>query len=142
MPMPLAWLSLAVVSTIGYHVVIKLTPAAVNPLLSLAVTYALVTLVCVAGAFWVADGVPVREAARHVNWTALGLAVVIVGLDLGFLMLYRGGFDVSLGQIVTQAGAALGLVLLGVLAFRERIGLAQVAGIVLCVAGIWLISRR
>ena len=140
--MPFAWLSLAVVSTIGYHVVIKLTPATVNPLLSLAATYALVTLICTAGAMWVPDSVPLREAVRQVNWTALGLAAAIVGLDLAFLMLYRGGFEVSIGQIVTQAGAALGLVLLGVLAFRERIGLAQVAGIVLCVAGIWLISRR
>ncbi len=140
--MPLAWLSLAVVSTIGYHVVIKLTPAAANPLLSLAVTYALVTFICLAGALWVPDGVPLREAVRELNWTALGLAGVIVGLDLGFLMLYRGGFDVSLGQIITQAGAALGLVLLGVIVFRERVGLTQVAGIGLCVAGIWLISRR
>lgn len=140
--MQLGWLSLAIVSTVGYHVVIKLTPGNVNPLLSLAATYALVTALCAAGALWVPDGVPLKEAARQVNWTALGLAVVIVGLDLGFLMLYRTGFEVSLGQILTQAGAALGLVLLGVIVFRERIGLVQVAGIVLCVAGIWLISRR
>jgi len=30
----------------------------------------------------------------------------------------------------------------GVLVFRERLTLANVAGIVLCVAGLWLISRR
>ena len=140
--MQLAWLSLAIVSTVGYHLVIKLTPSTVNPLLSLAATYALVTLLCAAGAFWVPDGMPLRDAMRQINWTALGLAVVIVGLDLGFLMLYRAGFEVSLGQILTQAGAAFGLVVLGLLVFRERIGPAQLVGIALCVGGIWLISRR
>jgi hypothetical protein len=42
------------------------------------------------------------------------LAVAIVFLGLGFLMLYRSGFDVSLGQLVTQSAAALLLLLLGV----------------------------
>ena len=44
---------------------------------------------------------------RQVNWTALALAAVIVGLDLGFLFLYRGGFEVSLGALVTQSAAAM-----------------------------------
>ncbi len=42
--MPIAWLSVAIACTVGYHLVLKLTPAGVNPLLSLLVTYALVTV--------------------------------------------------------------------------------------------------
>ena len=38
--------------------------------------------------------------------------MVVVFLDLGFLMLYRGGFEVSLGQLITQSAAALILLLL------------------------------
>ena len=43
--MPIAWLSLAISCTVAYHLVLKLTPAGVNPLLSLLVTYALVTAI-------------------------------------------------------------------------------------------------
>ena len=85
---------------------------------------------------------PLRESLRHVNWTAPALAATIVGLDLGFLLLYRAGFELSLAQIVTQSSAAVLLIGAGVLVFRERLTLANVAGIVLCVAGLWLISRR
>jgi multidrug transporter EmrE-like cation transporter len=77
-----------------------------------------------------------------VNWTAPALAATIVGLDLGFLLLYRAGFELSLAQIVTQSSAAVLLIGAGVLVFRERLTLANVAGILLCVAGLWLISRR
>ena len=42
--MPLTWLSLAILCTVGYHLVLKVTPAGVNPLLSLLVTYAMVTV--------------------------------------------------------------------------------------------------
>jgi len=140
--MQAAWLVLAVVSTFGYHLVIKLTPATVNPLVSLAVTYATVTVLFAAAAVLAPDGAPLRESLRQVNWTALALAGTIVGLDLGFLLLYRSGFDLSLGQLVTQSVAALMLIIVGVAAFRERLSVANVAGIALCIAGLWLISRR
>jgi uncharacterized membrane protein len=140
--MQAAWLVLAVVSTFGYHLVIKLTPATVNPLVSLAVTYAAVTVLFAAAAVLAPDGAPLRESLRQVNWTALALAGTIVGLDLGFLLLYRSGFDLSLGQLVTQSAAALMLIVAGVAVFRERLSLSALAGIGLCMAGLWLISRR
>jgi uncharacterized membrane protein len=140
--MPLAWLSIAVACTVGYHLVLKLTPAGVNPLLSLLVTYALVTalfgvlLLAAPGEFaW-------RQELRQLNWTALALAFTIVGLDLGFLFLYRGGYAVSLGALVTQSAAALLLLCIGVAVFRERLSLANAVGLVLCIAGLWLVNRR
>jgi multidrug transporter EmrE-like cation transporter len=76
------------------------------------------------------------------SWTPLALAGVVVLLDVGYLMLYRSGYDLSVGQLVTQSAAALLLVVLGVMLFREKLSLANIAGIVLCVAGLWLINRR
>jgi multidrug transporter EmrE-like cation transporter len=140
--MPIAWLSLAIACTVAYHLVLKLTPAGVNPLLSLLVTYALVTAIF--GALLLASpgGFEWRQEARHLNWTAIALAVAIVGLDLGFLYLYRGGFEVSLGALVTQSSAAMLLLVVGVTVFREKISLANAAGMVLCLVGLWLVNRR
>jgi uncharacterized membrane protein len=140
--MQLAWLSLAIACTVAYHIVLKLTPADVNPLLSLLVTYAAVAtlfgvlLLAAPGAFeW-------RQEVRQLNWTTVALAVAIVGLDLGFLLLYRSGYAVSLGALVTQSAAALMLLLVGIAVFRERMSLANAVGLVLCVAGLWLVNRR
>ncbi len=140
--MQLAWLAIAVVATTGYHLVLKLTPAAANPFLSLAVTYALVTGLFVALYAVIPGSAPLREALPHLNWTAVALAVTIALLDLGFLMLYRSGFDLSLGLLITQSAAALLLLLLGVAYFRERLSLLNIAGILMCVIGLWLINRR
>jgi hypothetical protein len=104
---PLGWLSLAILCTVAYHLVLKLTPAGVHPLLSLMVTYALVTLLFGAALLVAPAGFEWRQELRQLNWTALALAVAIVGLDLGFLYLYRGGFDVSLRALVTQSAAAM-----------------------------------
>jgi multidrug transporter EmrE-like cation transporter len=140
--MPIAWLSVAIACTVGYHLVLKLTPAGVNPLLSLMVTYALVTVLF--GALLAASpgGFEWRQEARQINWTAIALAVAIVGLDLAFLFLYRSGFEVSLGALVTQSSAAMLLLVVGVAVFREKLSLANAAGMVLCLAGLWLVNRR
>jgi uncharacterized membrane protein len=140
--MQLGWISLAIVCTVGYHLVLKVTPAGANPLLSLLVTYALVTLLFGAVLLVSPGGFEWRQEIRQVNWTALALAVVIVGLDLAFLLMYRSGVAVSLGALITQSAAAMLLLAIGVAAFKERLSVANAVGLVLCLAGLWLVNRR
>jgi drug/metabolite transporter (DMT)-like permease len=140
--MPIAWLSLAVACTVAYHLVLKLTPAGVNPLLSLLVTYALVTLLFGGLLLAAPGGFEWKHEVRELNWTAIALAFAIVGLDLGFLYLYRSGFAVSLGALVTQSAAAMLLLVIGVAVFREKLSAANAVGLALCLAGLWLVNRR
>ncbi|MDH4261133.1 MAG: hypothetical protein OEW16_12650 [Gammaproteobacteria bacterium] len=140
--MHLTWLAIAIVATVGYHVALKLTPAAANPFLSLAVTYAIVTALFAAIYAVMPGSASLREALPQLNWTVAALAATIGLLDLGFLMLYRTGYNLSLGQLVTQSAAALLLLLLGVAWFREKLSLTNMGGILLCVLGLWLINRR
>ena len=140
--MQLTWLAIAIVATVGYQLVLKLTPTAANPFLSLAATYAIVTVLFAALYAVMPGATTLRMALPQLNWTAVALAATIGLLDLGFLMLYRAGFNVSLGQLVTQSAAALLLLLVGVAYFREKLSLANIGGILLCVLGLWLINRR
>ena len=140
--MQYTWLGVAIVSTVAYHIVLKLTPAEANPFLSLTVTYMVVAL-----GFAVIYAVspataPLRAELGLLNWTALGLGVAVAVLDFAFFMMYRVGFPISFGQLVTQTAAAVFLVLLGVAFFKDKLSPANIAGILLCVAGIWLINRR
>lgn len=55
------WLLVAIACTVGYYVVLTLTPAGVNPLLSLMLTYALVSA---------AFGVVLRLSPGEMAWRA------------------------------------------------------------------------
>ncbi len=127
--MQLTWLGIAIAATVAYHIVLKLTPAGANPYLSLAVTYAVVTAAFATVYVALPGPATLREAFGQLNWTAAVLGIVVVFLDLGFFMLYRGGFEVSLGQLITQSAAALLLLLLGVAFFAEKLSLTNLAGI-------------
>jgi multidrug transporter EmrE-like cation transporter len=139
--MQMIWLGIAIAATVSYHVVLKLTPAGANPFLSLAITFALGSMAFI-GIYAVSPGTtPLREGLTQLNWTTFMLSAVVVCLDVSFLMLYRSGFEVSLGQLITQSAAALLLLLLGVAFFAEKLSLANVGGILLCVVGLWLINK-
>jgi drug/metabolite transporter (DMT)-like permease len=140
--MQLGWLSLAIAATVAYHLVLKLTPSGVNPFLSLLVTYAAVTLLFAVALATGPAPVDWRHDLRSLNWTAPALAAAIVALDLGFLFLYRSGYDISLGALVTQTTAAMVLLGVGLLVFREKLSLANGLGVLLCLAGLWLVNRR
>ena len=140
--MQLIWLSLAIASTVAYHVILKLTPAGANPLLSLMATYGSVALLFAAVLVLAPGDFAWREEVRQLNWTAIALAFAIIGLDLGFILLYRSGFEVSLGALITQTAAAMLLVGIGLLVFREKLSLANGLGIALCLTGLWLVNRR
>jgi multidrug transporter EmrE-like cation transporter len=140
--MQMIWLGIAIAATVAYHVVIKLTPLGANPYLSLGVTYAVTTVIFLA-VYSVAPGpAPLRAALGELNWTAIALGIVVVFLDLGFMMLYRGGFDVSLGQLITQSAGALLLLVIGVAFFAEKLTLVNIGGILLCVIGLWLVNKK
>jgi multidrug transporter EmrE-like cation transporter len=140
--MQLTWLGVAIAATVAYHIVMKLTPVGANPYLSLAVTYAVVTAAFAVVYVALPGPAALREAFGQLNWTALALGAVVVFLDLGFLMLYRGGFDVSLGQIITQSAAALLLLAVGVAFLNEKLSVINIGGILLCIVGLWLINKK
>jgi multidrug transporter EmrE-like cation transporter len=51
------------------------------------------------------------------------------------------GILVAIGALVTQVAAALALLGLGLLVFKDRLTAVNIAGVALCLAGLWLTNR-
>jgi hypothetical protein len=114
--MQLVWLSLAIVATVGYHLVLKMTPQAVNPFISLAVTYALGATIFLVLFAISPSSPPMREAVRMLNWTSFALATSSGSTSASCCSTARG--STGLGQIVA-IGAALILLVAGVRSFAK-----------------------
>ena len=63
-------------------------------------------------------------------------------IELGFLMMYRSGWKLSTGNVVTGAVINLILVGLGVILLGEKVSTVNGIGIALCILGVALISYR
>jgi drug/metabolite transporter (DMT)-like permease len=133
---------LIVASNVLYHVSQKSIPAGAHPLLSVAVTYAAALLVTLLLWPFSPGGAPKLAGLAKLNWATLGVAVSAVGIEIGFLLAYRTGWSINIGSLVVSVAVALLLIPTGALLFREHLSAANVAGIVLCLAGLVLVTWR
>jgi len=135
-------IALIVLSTTLYHLFQKLTPGSVHPLLGLAVTYASATILCVALLLVFPLGTSLGEALRQLNWASIALALAVTGIEVGFLLAYRAGWNISMAALVANTAVAMLLAPLGLLLFAERLSPVQLIGMGLCVVGLLLINQR
>jgi drug/metabolite transporter (DMT)-like permease len=131
-----------IASNVLYHVSQKSIPAGAHPLLSVAVTYAAALLVTLLLFPFSPGGAPKLSGLARLNWATLGVAVSAVGIEIGFLLAYRAGWNISIGSLVVSVAVAILLIPTGLLLYREHLSTANVAGIVLCLAGLVLVMLK
>ena len=136
-------MALTVLSNVGYHLSQRAISRDVDPLVSLAITYVVALATTVAALpFFSGREALSWSAYGKANWASYALGVTAVGLELGFLLAYRAGWRVSLAAIVSNTWVALLLIPVGLLFFREAMDLRRASGIVLAVAGLWLLGKE
>ena len=138
MALPIA---LVIFSNVFYNISTKYTPNSANPFLSLTATYVIAAVLSFA-AFCV--GGNVRNIAGEVsklNWSALLLGISIIGLEVGYIYMYRAGWKISIGSLVANISLACVLLVIGVIAFKESISIRQIAGMLVCLVGLALITK-
>ena len=133
---------LMILGTTTYHVAQKSVPTQLNPLLSLAVNY----LTALAGTVLLIPLFPSRTAGswslKGINWASAAVGISIVAVELSVLLAYRTGWHLSILSTLGNTASALLLVVVGLVFFREHLTAGNLAGIVLCLAGLGLITRH
>lgn len=124
-----------------YQICAKSTPAAINTFASLSITY-LVGAAASVGLYFLTQKEPNLLAEyQHLNWSSFALGLAIVGLEAGFILMYKVGWSVSTGQIVQSAFLAIVLLVVGRLLYNEPITLQKLAGVAVCLVGLYLLNK-
>lgn len=133
---------LIIVSNIFYHFIQKTTPADVNPLIALIVTYATAILACILLLPFFPEKAGLVDSFKKLNWTSFALGLTVVGLEAGFLLAYRAGWNISFAGLFAHVVVALLLIPIGILWFKEHVTMINIAGLLLCIAGLVLLTRK
>ena len=135
-------ISIAILASALYHFSQKATPKGVNPPVAIMVTY-VVAIVLTAGLL---RFMPPKNGLwvelRSLNWASYLLAVAIVGLEVGFLLVYRSGWNIGLAAVLVNVVASLLLVPIALLVFKESLNWVNVAGIVTCLMGLIMLNWK
>ncbi|MBZ9687256.1 EamA family transporter [Clostridium estertheticum] len=132
---------LIIVSNILYNVCQKSTPQNVNPFSALLTTYlTAATLTLIAAQFYKSDKGFIQSFSK-LNWTSIVLGVSIVGLEFGYLLAYRAGWNISLGSLVANIILAVMLIPIGIFFFKEGFEPHKILGVAFCIVGLIIINK-
>ncbi|MBC8060328.1 MAG: EamA family transporter [Clostridiaceae bacterium] len=133
---------LIIASNVLYNICQKSTPKSVNPFTSLLVTYLTATLLTVIAFKFNKTDKGFLDSLKELNWTSFVLGISIVGLELGYLMAYRAGWNISVGSLVANIFLAILLIPIGILFFKEGFEFNKILGVAFCFLGLLLINKR
>ncbi len=132
----------AVLGAVGYNYFVKMVPATINPVMSVMGSYlAVLGMGVLLLLFFPAEG-GLLVQIRQLSWIQLVLAVTVIMIELGFLLMYRYGWNLSTGNLVTGVFVNIILVGLGLALLGEKVSPINALGIVLSMVGVALISYR
>ena len=124
-----------------YNISTKSTPANVNAFASLAMTYVMAALSSVVLFFLTSDSKNLLAELAKTNWTAYALGVAIIGLEFGYICIYRAGWKIGVASLVANISLACVLLVLGYFFYKEVITLKQLLGMGVCAIGLMLIVK-
>lgn len=135
-------ITLAILSSALYHFSAKSAPANVNFSVSLLVTYAVAFLVTLVTVFFFPAPNGILAELKQLNWATLLMAVAIVGIEFGFLLCYRAGWDLGIAAVAVNVVASLLLLPVAILLFKDKVSWVNLAGIVVCVIGLVMLNWK
>jgi uncharacterized membrane protein len=113
----------------------------VNAFASLATSYFIAMLGSVVMFFFTADSKNLLVEISKTNWSALALGIAIVGLEFGYICIYRAGWKIGVASLVANISLACVLLLVGLFVYKEVMTLKQLLGMGICAIGLMLIVK-
>jgi drug/metabolite transporter (DMT)-like permease len=143
-PMSLFYFSitLAICSSALYHFTAKSTPSNVNFTVSLLVTYAVAFVMTLLTFYFFPIPNGITAELKQLNWASIGLAVAIVGIEFGFLLVYRAGWNLGIAAVLTNVVASLILLPVAIFFFKDKISWVNIVGIFVCLAGLVMLNWK
>lgn len=132
-------LVMVICCNLGYHLLSKSLPSNINPFIGLSATYGVAFLGSLL-LFAITKVTIYSNQKVNINRYNLLLGIVIIGVEGGYMLMYRAGWEVSKASVVANIVLAILLLFIGAIVFHESVAVKKIAGIILCVLGIALIK--
>ncbi len=133
-------IALAICSSVLYHFSQKQIPSGANPAVSVIVTYAVSLVLCLVLLAFLPPQNGFLIALKQLNWASYVLAFSLIGLEIGFLLVYRSGWNIGIAAVLVNVVASLMLVPVAIFFFRDRLSLVNILGILVCLAGLVMLN--
>ena len=135
-------ITLAICSSALYHFSAKSMPANVNFSISLVVTYLVALGIVLLSILFFPAKNGLAAELRQLNWASFLLAIAIVGIEFGFLLVYRSGWNLGIAAVLVNVVASLILVPVAIFVFKDKLNWINIVGILDCLVGLVMLNWK
>jgi drug/metabolite transporter (DMT)-like permease len=135
-------ITLAILSSALYHFSAKSVSPNTNFAISLVVTYAVALVVTLITALLFPAQNGLAFELKNLNGASFLLAIAIVGIEFGFLLTYRAGWNLGIAAVLVNVVASLILVPVAIFVFKDKISWVNILGIFVCLAGLVMLNWK
>ncbi len=133
--------AIVVISILTYQTFIKAVPEHINPINAL-LTFYLTALVCTLIAAKLLPEAQGTISISEFSWAAAAVGVAIVGIELGYLLMYRSGWHLATAPLITMGTASILLLPISLLVFQQPWSVRYLFGIGFCLLGLYLLAPQ
>ena len=130
-----------IVAATTYQISAKQIPKKMNHFAGLVITYSCLALVSFIIFSLSSGGDTMADIAIGINQSVFLYGIAAVGIETGYIFLFRAGWNISLGGVVCNIMVAVSMIAIGLAFFGESLTIKQIIGICLCIIGLILINR-
>jgi drug/metabolite transporter (DMT)-like permease len=135
-------ITLAICSSALYHFSQKQIPVGANPIVSVIVTYAVSIAICFGLLLFVPPEHGLLAAVGKLNWASYVLALSLIGLEVGFLLVYRSGWNIGLAAVLVNVVASLILIPVAIFVFKDKLSWVNIGGVLVCLVGLVMLNWK
>jgi drug/metabolite transporter (DMT)-like permease len=139
MTLKLLPIGLIITSLVSYQLSQRMMPTGANPFTIVAIVYFSGIFACALLAPRVGTPIGLADVALLRHWPVWVLAGSVVGMEVGYLLVYRVGWPIGTTTGITYTATMVLLAVISATCFSEGISPRRTAGLALAIGGVWLL---
>ena len=130
---------ISVISVIFYQLCQKGISPHINPVVSVIISYSVALLFSCLLFPFVPSSMGLLQSFKEANAATYLLGFAVVGIEIGFLLVYRSGWKLGLANGFSSTITTTILLFIGIVVFKEHLSTLKIIGLIFCLAGMVLV---
>jgi len=133
---------ITILATVLYNISQKSINESINPFISMIATYTIAIISSLIVLFFFPTNYSIVSSLKQLNWASYVLGISALGLEIGYLYIYRSGWDIAIAPIYVSIISTIVLIVFGIFVYNNKITFTNSLGICLSILGIILMSKK
>jgi len=132
----------AIISVVLYQLLQKDISNNINPVVSLIITYTVAIILSLVLFFIFPLKENIFVSIKSANYASYLLGIAVVGIEIGFLLIYRHGWKLGLAAPFSSSVTNVVLIITSLILFKEQLSNLNILGLLFCIVGVFLVTMK